>query len=268
MTQLIRAEVLVDHLSASQLSTYIRCPKLFSLRYIAKQKPEHQSACLAFGRAWGVTIGEHLQRSEPGALVPLGELTARFRAELERELTETTVPVLFEDGESTDTLVTLASRMLEVFQAEVPLPEAVLGIEVAFSVTLKHPRDPSEEIVVPLVGALDALVVENGAPVIWELKTSRKRYSATELELAMLQPTVYTVGARVLDVEDAEVAVIVATKAKQPAVQISRLRRHETDEIELYELAEQVLRAVAAGVYPRNRGHACVTCAHRTECAP
>jgi len=31
-----------------------------------------------------------------------------------------------------------------------------------------------------------------------------------------------------------EVAVIVATKAKQPAVQISRLRRHETDEIELY----------------------------------
>jgi len=65
-----------------------------------------------------------------------------------------------------------------------------------------------------------------------------------------------------------EVAVIVATKAKQPAVQISRLRRHETDEIELYELAQQVLRAVSAGVYPRNRGHACVTCAHRTECAP
>lgn len=148
------------------------------------------------------------------------------------------------------------------------LPEAVLGIEVAFSVTLKHPRDPSEEIAVPLVGALDALVVENGEPVIWELKTSRKRYSATELEITMLQPTVYTVGARVLDVEDPEVAVIVATKAKQPAVQISRLRRYETDESELYELAQQVLRAVSAGVYPRNRGHACVTCAHRTECAP
>jgi hypothetical protein len=68
---------------------------------------------------------------------------------------------------------------------------------------------------VPLVGALDALVVENGKPVIWELKTSRKRYSAIELDLAMLQPTVYTVGARVLDVEDAEVVVIVATKAKR-----------------------------------------------------
>lgn len=267
MNDRLPVQLVTSHLSASQLSTYLRCPKSYFFRYIAKKAPSHQSAALAFGRAWGATIAHHLEHSTPDALVPVDDLTDLFRAELDQELAETPVPVLFDDQENLDGLTATARRMLAVFQAEVPLPEKFLGAEVAFSVPVVHPEH-GEELPLPLVGALDALVVEHGRTVVWELKTAKKKYSSIQLELEMLQPVVYTVGARHLGIEDPEVVVIVTTKGKQPGVQIERLRRHQTDEVELFDLAEQVIRAVEAGVHPRNRSWACTTCPYRADCAP
>lgn len=260
-------EELMPYVSASRLSTYLRCGRLFYLRYIVQAIPEHHSPAFAFGRAWGTVIADYLMRATSGEAPPVAELAMLFQQELEREIADSRAPVLFDGEETVTTLVATATNMLGAFVDQVPLPEAVLGVEVAFSTDLVHPTT-GRVLEPPLVGALDLVVRENGEPVVWELKTSKKRYSRIDLELSMLQPAAYTVGARALGYEKPDVVVLVTTKGKKPGVQIERLQRHLTDEIELVELGEQVLRAVRSGVFPRNRSWACTTCPHRAECGP
>ncbi|HSC86237.1 MAG TPA: PD-(D/E)XK nuclease family protein, partial [Polyangiaceae bacterium] len=154
----VSAGTLVPYLSASQLAGYLRCPKQYWFRYIAKKTPSHVGVALPFGRAWGNVIAHYLKNSEPGHLVPLPELAEYFREDFERELADAQAPVLFDEEETAASLIETAERMLQVFQEKVPLPEAVLGVEMAFSVSLAHPEEPDDPLPVPLVGAIDVLV--------------------------------------------------------------------------------------------------------------
>lgn len=96
--------------------------------------------CPSGGRGANVIV-HYLKESDPEYLVPLDELTELFREDFEREVADAQAPVRFDEGETTTTLVETAARMLEVFREKVPLPEAILGVEMAFSVA-RAPMGP------------------------------------------------------------------------------------------------------------------------------
>jgi hypothetical protein len=75
-------------------------------------------------------------------------------------------------------------------------------------------------------------------------------------------------AARELGHDDAELKLLVTTKAREPQVQIERLVRHRADRQELAETALTVLQAVNAGIDYRVRGWGCKTCAHAGVCGP
>lgn len=130
---------------------------------------------------------------------------------------------------------------------------------------LAHPVT-GELLPVPLVGALDALVVEDGAETIWELKTGKRKWSADALDYD-LQTTSYRIAARELGRgDDLALKLVLTTKATQPDVQVERLVRHRRDERELVETIFAVHRAVEAGVDFPNRGWQCRTCAWAGAC--
>ena len=91
-------------------------------------------------------------------------------------------------------------------------------------------------------------------------------WSPDQLELDP-QPTAYRMGARQLGVDEAELKLLVTTKAKKPDVQVERLTRTGVDERELAELAWSVHEAVEAGVEMRNRGWQCRSCAYASACS-
>lgn len=114
---------------------------------------------------------------------------------------------------------------------------------------------------VPLIGAIDAVVIDNGKTEVWELKTGKKKWSQDLLEWDP-QMTAHPMAARELGHDDAALKLLVTTKTKSPDVQVERLVRHRADKQELAETALTVLHAVNAGVDCRVRGWGCKTCAH------
>jgi CRISPR/Cas system-associated exonuclease Cas4 (RecB family) len=240
------------------------CPAQFRFRYIWKRAPSHKNVALPFGSAWGTTIAHYLVESSVSSL-SASDLYSVFDADFQRELDESDVPVVYGKDESQESLTTTAHKMLDVFVRKVPVPEDVLGLEVAFSTFLRHPEDSEEELEVPIIGAFDAVVVVENKPVIWEFKSAARKYSEGQFE-HMLQPAIYNVGARVFGYNELPVDVIVTTKTKTPDVQVERLKKNSRDERQLYDLAEHILRGVQAGVFPRNRGWQCGGCGYREEC--
>lgn len=261
----VPATTFIGHISASSLNTYLICPKQFWFRYIAGKQPEFRSVALPFGSAWGTTIQHWLVENNVSKL-SARDLLEVFETEFHREMKDSEVDIVFDKNQTEELLLETARKMLGVLVEKVQPPDEVLGIETAFSVTLAHPDDPDEVIPVPLLGALDAVVVQGGAPVIWEFKSAARKYSPDQFEF-MLQPTAYQLGAKVFGHEELPVDVIVTTKTAKPDVQVQRLKKNHRDRRQFYELADNVIRAVGAGVFPRCRGWQCSGCGYREDCA-
>jgi len=254
----------LPHISISQLKTYTQCPKRYFLQYIERSEPSHRAIALAFGTSWHQTIGEHLLPQVEGQYLSREELQTVFRDTLTEEVNGDGPPVLFEDDEDLGKCIDLGLRMLDEFFVRVPRPDKVLDVELPFILELSHPAT-GEIAPTPLIGALDALVVDEGRTAVWELKTGKKKWSQDQLEWDP-QMTAYGMAAKKLGHDDPELRLLVATKTKTPDVQIERLVRHRGDERELAETALTVLHAVNAGVDMRIRGWACRSCAHAGAC--
>jgi CRISPR/Cas system-associated exonuclease Cas4 (RecB family) len=254
----------LPHISVSQLKCFIGCARKFKFRYIDRAEPAFRGVALALGTAWHRTIGHRLVTHAEGVTSENGELHEYLRAALDHEL-HNGVPVLFDDDEPEATLVDRAIRMLDVFVAEVPPPEAVLGVEVPFSVELVD-HETGEVLPVPMIGALDAVVVKGGEPTVLELKTGKKRWAANELEYD-LQPTAYKIAARELGFGEPRLELCLTTKAKTPTVQLEEFVRTAADERDLVATAASVLRGVDAGVDHPIRGWQCRGCPYSGVCS-
>jgi putative RecB family exonuclease len=254
----------IPHLSVSQLKTFLQCPKKYTLQYIERAEPAFRPIALAFGTAWHETIGAHLLPHVKDQYLSREELRTLFRDVLTEEVSKEGPPVLFEDEEDLGQTVDLGLRMLDAFILGVPRPDEVLDVERAFVLELAHPVT-GEIAPVPMIGAIDAIVVDAGRPAVWELKTGKKKWSADQLEWDA-QMTCYAMAAHELGHDDPELKLLVTTKAKEPQVQVERLLRHRADRQELAETALTVLQAVNAGIDYRVRGWGCKTCTHAGVC--
>ncbi len=248
------------HTSVSAIKTYLSCPRRYFLSYVLRVPPAFRPAALVFGSAWHETIGLWLT-TEDIKVEQLREhlrdgLTARLRGENN---------VLFDDdGEDEGSLVDMAVRMLDAFTTLVPRPEKTLAIELAFQLELAHPAT-GELLAVPLIGALDAIVLEGGRGAVWELKSGKKKWSADQFEFD-LQATAYGIAAREGGYDGVDVKFLITTKNKNPDVQRETVIRHRADEEELAAVALGVQRAVSAGVDYPNRGWQCRVCQYASVC--
>jgi len=252
------------HTSISQLKAFLSCPRKHYFQYVERAVPAFRPLALVLGGAWHETIADHFTRSRREHQVPIEELRAHLRDGIVQGVEGDAVPVLFEEeGQDIGAVVDAALKMLDVFLERVPLPDVVHGVEVPFSVHVVHPVT-GELHPRPLVGAMDAIIEEDGHPVVLELKTGKRKWTADQLDFD-LQPTGYTMAARTLGY-DAGVRLVLTTKGKKPEVQVEQLVRHRRDEQELVATAFAVARAVDAGVGFPNRGWMCRTCPYAEAC--
>ena len=253
------------HLSVSQLKTYVQCPRKYFLQYVDGVRPAFVSIHLPFGSAWHEAIDLWLTSSTVGDEIERDLIKQTFTDHLERYVDADDVPVLFDgDDDNLEKSVALGRRMLDVFLTAVPLPETILGVEVPFAIDLTDPAT-GDVLPVPLVGAVDAIVEENGRPIVWELKTGAKKWSSGQLEYDP-QATAYARAMRLEGHVDVAVKMLITTKTIAPAVQIETVTRSRVDERELAHTAASVLRAINAGVDHPIRGWSCRGCPWSGEC--
>ena len=248
------------HTSVSAVREYLTCARRYHFKYVRELQPSFKAAASAFGSAWHAVLGHWLTHEG----VEHQELEQYFCDDFKERLHHDRVPVLFDDDETEDRLLDTGIKMLRVFLARVPRPASVLGVEVAFSVELAHPKT-GELLSVPLIGALDAVVVDAGRKYIWEIKSAKRRWSGDQIEFD-IQTTAYGIAARHLGHDHATPRLLIATKGAHPDVQLEDLVRHRPDEDELVELIFGVHAAVNAGVDYRLRGWHCRSCPYAEPC--
>ncbi len=252
------------HTSISQMKAFIACPMRYHLQYVAREEPAFRALALVFGTAWHATVGEHLLRSDHEHQVPIDELRAHLRDGIVTGIGANGPPVLFEEEQNVGAVVDVAMKMLTIFVDRVPLPDKVRAVELPFSIAVLHPIT-GEMLPRPLIGAIDAVVMENGNAAVWELKSGKRRWSGDQLEFD-LQMTGYRMAARHLGYGEVDLKLLVTTKSKVPDVQVELLVRHRRDESEFAELAVGVHRAITAGVDHRIRSWACRSCPFANAC--
>ena len=251
------------HISISAVRTYLSCPRRFALHYTERARPDYVPAALILGSAWHSAVAGWLEKSADDEV-----LDEQLRDDLRDRLARVDVPVLFDDAEeNANGFIARAVAMFKALREFVVRPKTVLGTEIAFATRISHPRT-GEVLPVPVVGAMDAIVVEeDGVGSLFELKTAKKKWSPDQIEFDP-QVTLYRKAARELGYDGVRLRIVVTTKAREPQVHVLDAARNDGDETELAELFFEVHRAVEAGVAPRQRGWACRTCQYASSCRP
>ncbi len=248
------------HTSVSRIQVYLRCPRRYFLQYIQRIEPAFRAVALVVGSAFHATFGRWLASDE----VRSDELRAHLRDGIVSGLERNGPPVLFDHAEqNAGAVIDSTLVMLDVFVQQVGRPKVVRGVEVPFSLELAHPVT-GEVLDVPLIGALDAIVEDEGRVRVWEAKTAARIWAQDQLDYD-LQPTAYQIAARGLGHSHAAVKLLAVTKRK-PTVQVEEFVRHAADEVELTEVALSVRRAVAAGANHPLRGWQCRACPYAGAC--
>lgn len=255
----------VPHTSISQLKAFLQCPRRYRFQYIDRLEPAFRPIALAFGTAWHHAVGAYLLPPVKERGTTREEVHSTFRDSLMEEISSDGIPVVFDDvDDGVGPTLDLGIRMLDTFIEQVRVPREVLDVERAFVLELVHPVT-GQTAPLPLIGAIDAIVINHEQTEIWEIKTGKKKWSADQLEYDP-QPTAYLMAARELGHGDPIPKLLVTTKTSKPDVQVERLVRRRADECELTETVFDVLRAVNAGVDVRIRGWGCRSCAFAGVC--
>ncbi len=253
-----------DYISYSAISTYQRCPLRYRFAYVEGLAPEFVSSSLAFGRAVHAAV-EHHWRSlfEDQPPPPIDELVTTYDAAWSDHAT---TPIRFANGESVDSLRSLAQRLLQAF-LDSPLSKldtSIVGIEEEF-------RAPVIPDCPDLLGRIDLIAVDDNALRLVDFKTSRARWTETQVEEAAPQMLLYSDLARPVAEAYGNLPIrlewIVATKTKDPSITLHTLEVDPRRVVWTKAAFQYVWQAIAAGhFYPSPSAMNCATCPYAEAC--
>jgi CRISPR/Cas system-associated exonuclease Cas4 (RecB family) len=245
---------LPDHTSASQLSTYARCPRAYAFRYLEHREPELRSTGMALGSAVHSSLAWWFEERAHEREVTIEQALKIFRA----DLAAATVFDNLRWGEgSPEKLEAEGERLVRAFLSEKgDLP--VVGSEVRFDFVIVDP-DTGEQMPRPLVGYFDAELASGN---VLELKTGRRAYSEIDLRVG-LQFAAYRTAARYFGV-DVELVALVRTRV--PKLQHVVLPHDHDVSRWFMRAASGIERAILAGHFPPAPGVACSSCEFRRAC--
>jgi hypothetical protein len=251
------------HVSFSQVSTWLRCPESFRLRYVAGAAPSHQSANLVFGSAiHGALAFHHECLRRDGKPAVLDEVLHDF-ADRWQAAQESSLRIQWDDEDSPQKLFDLGRELLTLYLETVQVG-AVLAVEKQFSLPIYDSRGARLEET--LVGFVDVIEQDaDGSVWITELKTAARRFDEFRL-LYDHQLSLYAAAREVLGIPNAGLRFRVLLKQKKPAVVTYDVPRQALQVAESLHVVRQVLRAVDAGIFFPVRSYQCTSCAFRARC--
>lgn len=250
-----------DYLSYSAVTTYQRCPLAYYFRYRAGVPEETVSSSLVFGGAIHRTVEHHFRQLLAGAEAPsLDELMEEFDAAWEEHDLQS---IRFGKDETREELSHLAERMLGTFQAsQLARPQgAVLAVEEE----LRGPLIPGCP---DLLGRLDMILEDGDELVVTDLKTSRARWTADQVEEAAGQLLLYhELVHQFAPDRRVRLQFAVLTKTKQPTLGVFEVPADRWHIDRAKRTVERVWRAIdAEHFYPVPSPLQCPSCAFREAC--
>jgi len=250
-----------DYLSWSAISTFRTCPLKYRFRYIDGLPEESVSSALVFGTGIHSAIEQHFQALLAGDEQPdVERLMFAYRSAW---LPHEPDAISFGSKETRESLDDLASRMLTAFLASpaASVQGRVLGVE-------EEIRGMLVEGVPDLYGRVDLLTEDSDSLVVTDIKTSRGKWSAEQVEDSGEQLLLYShLASEISPGKKIATRFLVLTKTKEPVVE-KHVRKVEPGNVKrTLAGVERVWRAIESGVfYPAPSTVACSGCGYREAC--
>jgi putative RecB family exonuclease len=250
-----------DYVSWSAISTFRTCPLKYKFRYIDGLPEESVSSALVFGTGMHTAVEQHFQAILSGD--PKPDLDALLFAYRSAWLPHDPDAIQFGSTDTRASLDALAARMLAAFLASpaASVSGRVLGVE-------EEIRGMLVEGVPDLYGRVDLLTEDSDSLVITDIKTSRGKWSAEQVEDSGEQLLLYShLASEISPGKKVATRFLVLTKTKEPVIE-EHVREVEPAAVKrTLAGVERVWRAIESGVfYPAPSVVACSGCGYREAC--
>jgi CRISPR/Cas system-associated exonuclease Cas4 (RecB family) len=252
-----------EHTSCSSIKCYLRCPQQWAHRYRLRTQPSHRNVALLLGSALHEVAARFYEHFRQHAELPMLDLLQDVFNDCWCKGVTADAPIKADDlGAEKD----IGIGLVQVFHDKVPRPLETLAVEHPFvlpAATLA-PGSNSDLLV---VGALDAVVIDQGGQVtIVELKTAARRWSTDQL-VNDFQPTLYQIAARETGIAKApQLRMDFVLKTKRPALESVSVLRTKEQEVEMGRVSSEVLRAIEQEIFYPVRSWACEDCEFGHAC--
>ncbi len=255
------AAVARDYISYSELSTYRGCPLRHHFRYVLGLPEPTVSVSLVFGRAIHQAVEHHFNELLAGNERPTMDA---LLAEYDRAWTEAeNNDVQLNKDDDVEKLGQLAQRMLSAFQmSSVAEPAGcVIGVE-------EELRGQIVSGCPDLLGRVDLLVESDDAVTITDLKTSRSRWTADQVNDQAEQLLLYSeLVRRLVPGKALRLQFAVITKTKEPTVELHEVEYSAARVERTRQVLRRVWGAIESGtVYPAPSVLGCASCPFREPC--
>jgi putative RecB family exonuclease len=250
-----------DYVSWSAISTFRTCPLKYKFRYIDGLPEESVSAALVFGTGIHSAVEQHFQAILSGEEQPdVERLMFAYRSAW---LPHDPDAIQFGSIETRTSLDALASKMLTAFlnSPAASVQGRVLGVE-------EEIRGMLVEGTPDLYGRVDLLTVDADSLVITDIKTSRGKWSAEQVEDSGEQLLLYShLASEISPGKTLKTRFLVLTKTKEPVVEEHVREVNPAAVKRTLAGVERVWRAIESGnFYPAPSVVSCSSCGYRAAC--
>jgi len=250
-----------DYISWSAISTFRSCPMKYKFRYIDALPEESVSSALVFGTGIHTAVEQHFQAALSGEEKPdVDRLMFAYRSAW---LPHDPDAIQFGGTETRASLDALAAKMLTAFLASpaASVQGRVLGVE-------EEIRGMLIEGVPDLYGRVDLLTEDSDSLVITDIKTSRGKWSAEQVEDSGDQLLLYShLASEISPGKKLKTRFLIVTKTKEPVVEEHVREVNPAAVKRTLAGVERVWRAIESRVfYPAPSTMNCSSCGYRAAC--
>jgi putative RecB family exonuclease len=250
-----------DYISWSAISTFRTCPLKYKFRYVDGLSEESVSSALVFGTGIHSAVEQHFQAILSGDERPdVERLMFAYRSAW---LPHDPDAISFGGSETRASLDALASKMLTAFlnSPAASVQGRVLGVE-------EEIRGMLVEGTPDLYGRVDLLTEDADSLVITDIKTSRGKWSAEQVEDSGEQLLLYShLASEISPGKTLKTRFLVLTKTKEPVVEEHVREANPAAVKRTLAGVERVWQAISAGnFYPAPSTVGCAGCGYRAAC--
>jgi putative RecB family exonuclease len=244
-----------DHLSYSQVNTYLSCPLQYRFKYIDEIPPAFTSVALVFGSAIHEAVAAFHQSRLEGE-----QLRADQMLDVYRDQWRQAEQVKYFNGDNENSLTEKAKNMLTVFHASADMSTQVIGVEEFFEIPLGG---------LPLFQGYIDLIEESPdeSVTLVDLKTASKKLSQSNVD-TNLQLTAYALATESMGFNPDELTfrLDVLLKTKEAGMVRYETTRTADDRYRFIKLLYSVWNEIQQDVFFPRKDWQCVQCAWAKNC--
>lgn len=258
------------YISYSQVFTYMNCSLKYRFQYLENKPYERVSIAPIFGSAIHGAIERHYRGLKSNQIITLDELVEEFRIQLELNLEQQTVPVIYKkDLKDIETAFAMGEAMLGlIHENDVNSDLVVVDVEVPLTATLY--REDGEPTDYKLAGVIDVIFKDQqGNLIVVDNKTAARTMAQnTADENHQMTSYAYLLAANKYVFPTAPVSCRfdVFRKLKTPKIEHVYTSRTADDRRRFARIANGVLDAIDAGIFIPQSSWLCADCGYQDAC--